>query len=171
MPLTKRATDYDVSVPCLYLLHLPAAGRRALPAQVPRHQQQVIAAGMRTAPVPLQYLRVQAPPLSEPRHRHRRRGAHIIRHEPQPRQRAELNGKTQPVSRAPATPRIHEAHVRLRQREVPDQIVSADVRKRAQLLQLLLGEHPRRHRDHPTTHGQNRTNRNGRDQHPSAERT
>jgi hypothetical protein len=55
----------------------------------------------------------------------------------------------QPVSRAPAMTRIHEAHVRPRQREVPDQVVPADVRKRATLLQLLLGEHPRRHRDHP----------------------
>ena len=133
----------------LHLLHLPAAGRRALPAQVLRHQQQVIAAGMQTAPVPLERLRVQAQPLSEPRHRHRRRRAHLIRHEPQPRQRAELNGKAQPVSRATATTRIHEGHVRPRQREVPDQVVSADVGKRAQLRQLFLGEHPCRHHDHP----------------------
>jgi hypothetical protein len=59
------------------------------------------------------------------------------------------DSKTQPVSRAPAPTRIHEAHVRPRQREVPDQVVPADIGNRAKLLQLLLGEHPRRHRDHP----------------------
>lgn len=39
--------------------------------------------GARTPPAP----RIQAQPLSEPRHRRRR--AHLIRHEPQPRQRAQ----------------------------------------------------------------------------------
>ena len=70
------------------------------------------------------------------------------RREPQPRQRAELNGKTQPVSRTPATSGSTKP-VRLHLREVPDQVVPANVGKRAQLVRLLLGEHPRRHRDHP----------------------
>jgi len=77
-----------------HLLHLPATGRRALPAQVLRYQQQVIAAGMRTAPVSLQHLRICS---------------------------------SENIRAATATT--------------------------------------------PTTHGQNRTNRSGRDQYPSAERT
>ena len=137
----------------LQLPHLHAAGGRALPAQVSRHQLQVIAAGMRTVPVPFQRPRIHAQPLSEPRHRHWRRRAHLVRHEPQPRQRAELDGQAEPVSRAAATTRIREGHVRLCQREVPDQVVPAYVRKRAQLLQLLLGKRPSCHRDPPPRTG------------------
>jgi hypothetical protein len=47
--------------------------------------------------------------------------------------------------------RINEGDIGGRQREVPDQVVLADIGKRPQLLQLILGEHARRHRPPQTS--------------------
>jgi hypothetical protein len=87
--------------------------------------------------------------IRQPGHRHRRRRSHLVRHEPQPRQRAQLDGKPKPITRAPATTRVDERDISASQREVPDQVVLADVRERPQLIQLIMREQARRHRHHP----------------------
>lgn len=57
--------------------------------------------------------------------------------EPQPRQSRELDRYPEPVRRATARARIHERQIRQRQREVPQQLIPADLRERPQLLVLL----------------------------------
>ena len=83
-----------------------------------------------------------APPAG---HRHRRRHSHLVRHEPQPLRRAQLDGKPKPVTWAPATARVDERDISASQREVSDQVVLADVRERPQLVQLIIRELARRH--------------------------
>ena len=115
------------------------------------HQPQMIRASMRALPVPLQHRRVQPHAVCQPGHRPRRRRRHLIRYEPKPRQRRELNREPKPISRSTAMTRINEGDIGRRQREVPDQVVLADIGKRPQLLQLILGEHARRHRPPQTS--------------------
>lgn len=57
-----------------------------------------------TIPVPRQHPRVQPELARQPRHRHRRSSSHVIRHEPQPRQRAQLHRHTQHRRRRPPQP-------------------------------------------------------------------
>jgi hypothetical protein len=71
-------------------------------------------------------------------------GQHIVGHEPQPRQAAQLNRDTQTVRSAVAG--HHERLIRRRQREVPEHLLPADVREPSKLVQLLVREHiARRH--------------------------
>ena len=70
---------------------------------------------------------------------------------PQPRQRRQRHGKPEPVCRSPPTARIKERDIRTRQREIPDQVIPADIGERPQPLQLILRKQPRRHRPTPTT--------------------
>jgi len=67
----------------------PLQRRRQPPRQVPRDQPQVISPGLRSHAVGPQLVRIQSELLSEAGHRDRRRTRHLVRHEPQPRQRAQ----------------------------------------------------------------------------------
>ena len=70
----------------------------------------------------------------QPRHRHRRRRGHLVRHEPQPRQRTQLHRQPQPISRAAAPARGQERHIGRGQREEPEQLLTADLREPPQTL-------------------------------------
>src|ERR1035437_4579245 len=71
-----------------------------------------------------------------------------------------VNGHMHLPTRASSTPRIDERAVSGSQREEPDQLVLADIGERPQLLQLILGKHPRRHRS-PSRPAPERTNCSG----------
>ncbi len=79
----------------------------------------MIRAGLRPLPIPGQRSRIQAELVGQPRHRGLRSRGDIVGHEPQPRQRGELDGQSKPVSRATALARIHERHIRYGD---PDQV-------------------------------------------------
>jgi hypothetical protein len=86
----------------------------------------MIGPGLLPPSVLLQHRRIHTQPLGQPGHRHRRRRAHLIRHEPKPRQRTELDSKPQAVSRAPPMARVDERDISCRQSEEPDQIIAAE---------------------------------------------
>ena len=152
----------------LQILHRRTARRGALPTQITGHQPDMIRPSVRTLPVPSQHRRIQPQLLRQPGHRRRRRRPHLIGHEPQPRQRRQRHGKPEPVSRSPPTARIKEGDICTRQREIPDQIIPADVGERPQPLQLILRKRPRRHRPPPRHRQANGTNRSGNNRHPPA---
>jgi len=85
-------------------------------------------------------------------------------HEPQPRQRAQLDGKPKPITWTPAMTRVDERDISASQREVPDKVVRADVRERPQLVQLIIREQACRHRHHPTQNRANDSDSSGNDQ-------
>jgi hypothetical protein len=88
--------------------------------------------------------------LGQPLHCYRRRRGHVIGHEPQPRQRAQLDRCPQYVTRA--TELAHEHLIHRREGEVPDRLDPIDLREAPKLAQLLLGEHvTSRHPRHPPT--------------------
>lgn len=126
----------------------PGSGRR-LPAQVISDEPQMVGASLLTFPVDGQHTRIHLQPRPQPRHRHRRCGPHLIRHEPQPRQRAQLNSQAQALHRASSAARSDELDIRRRQREEPDHLVLPDVGKPPQLIQLTIGEQTRRHQTPP----------------------
>ena len=66
---------------------------------------------------------------------------HVVRHEPQPRQRVHRNGEPEPVRRPSAPARVDERTVRRGQGKEPEQLLPADLREPPQALQLLVGEH------------------------------
>src|SRR6476469_3531278 len=109
----------------------------------------MISTGLGSPPVVPHHTRIDLELPSQPRHRHRRRGADVIRHESQPRQRAQRHRQAQPIRRAATTARVDERDIRRRQREEPEQLLPADLREPPQPRQLLLREHLRRHRDLP----------------------
>ena len=109
----------------------------------------MISTGLGPPPVVPQHTRIDLELPSQPGHRHRRRGADVIRHEPQPRQRAQRHRQAQPIRRAATPARVDERDIRRRQREEPEQLLPADLREPPQPRQLLLREHLRRHRDLP----------------------
>src|SRR5712691_7810268 len=59
---------------------------------------------------------------------------------------------------APPSARIHKRRIRRRQREIPEQLIPADLRERPQLLVLLPREHLLRHPATSVTPGQTRQN-------------
>src|SRR5271165_2904481 len=126
----------------------------------------MIRAGLRPLPIATQRPRLQAQALGEPGHRSRRSRRHLVRDEPQPRQRRELDSNAEPVRRTPARTRIHESRIRRRQGEVPEQLIPADLRERPQLLVLLPGEHLLRHPTHLRHAGTNQAERSGSDPPP-----
>jgi hypothetical protein len=67
-------------------------------------------------------------------------------------------GHPQPITRTSPRARIYERHVRRRQREVPEQLILADLRERPQLLVLLPREHLLRHPATSATPEQTRQN-------------
>lgn len=75
---------------------------------------------LRPLPIPGQRPRVHTELDGQPRHRGLRSRDDIVGHEPKPRQRRELDGEPMPVG-ATALARIHERHIRRRQRDVADQ--------------------------------------------------
>ncbi len=97
----------------LQLLQLRAA--RSAPASTPGTSlpPQMIATGLLPPPVLLQHAGATPQPIRQPQHRDRRHRPDLIGHEPQPRQRAQLNGQPQPRRRAPAhAPVVDEPHIR-----------------------------------------------------------
>ena len=105
-------------------------------------------AGLLPLAVPAQLTHRNAEELRQPAHCGRGRRRHVIRHEPQPRQRAQLHRRAQHVATRTELPQ--ERLVSPGQRVVPDQLHPTDLREGPQLRQLILGEHiPSRHR--PTT--------------------
>jgi hypothetical protein len=105
-----------------------------------RRQPQMIGPGLLAALVGSQHIRIHAQPRGWPRHRRPRRRFYIIEYEPQPRQRAQLNGRSETIRRATATSRVHERRIRRCQGEGPDRLVPPDVRERLQALHLVMGE-------------------------------
>lgn len=98
-------------------------------------------------------------PLRQPAHRSRRRCRHIVRHEPQPRQRAQLHRHAQYV--APGAELTQERLIRTGQREMADQLGPAQLREPPQPCQLLLGEHvPGSHDPTHPSNDRHRTDRN-----------
>lgn len=71
--------------------------------EILRRQPQMICAGLRPSPIRTDLIGINPKLLGQPRNRGPRRRGHVIGHEPQPRQRAQRNGKAQPVCWA-ATP-------------------------------------------------------------------
>lgn len=69
------------------------------PAEVLRHQPQMLGACLRTPAVRTDLGRFDFQLLGQPSHRHRRRRGHPGRHEPQPRQRAQRHRHAQPIRR------------------------------------------------------------------------
>ncbi|GES36219.1 hypothetical protein RAJCM14343_1470 [Rhodococcus aetherivorans] len=115
------------------------------PSQVPRGQAHMLGAGLGSPAVGTDHHRIQPQLLGDTSHRHRRSRDQPIRHESQPRQRTQRDRQAQPLGWAPAPARIHERQIRRRQREVPEQLLAADLRESPQSFQLLVREHPRRH--------------------------
>jgi hypothetical protein len=64
------------------------------PLQVPRGQQKVIGPRLRPPPVRIDRIRSDLQLFPQPGHRRPWSGCHVIRHEPQPRQRAQGDSKT-----------------------------------------------------------------------------
>jgi len=114
------------------------------PPQIAGDLPQVIGASLLPGAVVDQLTDRDPQPLRQASHRDRWRRDDIVGHEPQPRQAAQLNRGTQTVRSAVAGD--HERLIRRRQREVPDQLLPADVREPSKLVQLLVREHiTRRH--------------------------
>lgn len=94
-------------------------------------------------PVAVQHRNRQTELTGQSPHRRQRSRGNLVRHEAQPRQRAQLHRSTKNRLRTQELPK--ERLVRLGEGEVADQLVLADRRERTQSLQLLIGEHPRCH--------------------------
>lgn len=73
----------------------------------------------------------------------------IVRYEPEPGQRAQLDGQPDPVLGATTASRIDKPHVNRGQREEPDQLFPVDVREAPQPFQLVIREHTGRHPEPP----------------------
>jgi len=134
------------------LLELEVPGRT--PAQVLGDQAQVIGAGLGAAPVGTDLDAVDLQLLGQPGYRDRRGGDHAIRNEPQPRQRAQRDRDAEPIGRTTTAAGVDERPIRWREREEPEQLLTADLRELPQTRQLLIREHPRRHETdlpHPPT--------------------
>ncbi len=84
------------------LLEFKRTGRP--PAQILRDQAQMIGAGLSSAAVGTDLGTVEAQLLGQPGHRDRRGAHHAIGHEPQPRQRAQRDRDTEPISRTTPAP-------------------------------------------------------------------
>lgn len=76
--------------------------------------------GSSPTPVRTDRIRINVKLLGQPHHRSPRRRRHIIRHEPQPGQRAQRHRQAKPVRRTTSPPRIHEHRIRRCQGEKPD---------------------------------------------------
>ncbi len=122
------------------------------PAQILSGQPHMLGTGLGAPAIRTDLHRIHPKLLGEPGHRHRRCRGQPVRHEPQPRQRAQRDRQPQPIRRAPATARIHERQISRGQREIPEQLLPADLREPPQTLQLLVREHPRRHEPRPPAH-------------------
>ena len=125
---------------------------RALPAQVLGHQVQMRGAGLRPAAVRTDLRRIDFQLIRQPCHHHRRRGGDLVRHEPQPRQRAQRHRQTELILRTTPPPRRDERDIGRRQREEPEQLLAADFWKLPQTRQLLSREYLRRHETRPPAH-------------------
>lgn len=68
-------------------------------------------------------LRVHPELFGQPCHGRRRCRGHVVRHEPQPRQRAHRNGEPEPARRPSAPARVDEHTVRRGQGEEPEQLL------------------------------------------------
>jgi hypothetical protein len=122
------------------------------PPQILRHQPQMLGPGLRPPPVGAQLVRVHTELVSQPGHRHQRRRRHLVRNEPQPRQRAQRDRQTEPVSRSTPAAGIDERHIRRGQSEEPEQLVLADLREPPKTIQLFIREHLRSQERPPTSH-------------------
>ncbi|MGY2746792.1 hypothetical protein ACVWZ8_003909 [Arthrobacter sp. UYCu723] len=91
--------------------------------------------------------RIDAQPIGQPGHRHRQCPRHLVRHEPQPRQRAQRHRQAEPIRRPTPPARIDERDIGRGQGEEPEQLVPADLQEPPQTLQLPVREHPRRQYD------------------------
>lgn len=84
----------------------PGSGRR-LPAQEISDGQQMVGTSLLKCPVAGQHTGIHLQPRPQPGHRHRRCSPHLVQHEPQPRQRAQLDSQAQalrrPLARREAT--------------------------------------------------------------------
>ena len=74
--------------------------RRRPPPQILRRQPQMVRAGLGTPPIRPDHLRIDPELRGQPRNGCRRRGRHIVRHEPQPRQRSQRHRQPEPIRRA-----------------------------------------------------------------------
>jgi len=93
-------------------------------------------AGLLTGTVAAQRADRDAQPIRQPRHRSSGRGSHVLRDEPEPRQRAQLHRRAQHVVLAPELP--NERLISRGEREVPDQLSTGRLGKPPQLRQLVL---------------------------------
>jgi hypothetical protein len=114
---------------------------RRPPPQILRHQPKMVRPRLRPAPLRADRVRSDLKLLGQPNHRRPRRGRHVIRHEPQPRQRAQGYGKPEPVDRTSAPARINERDVGRSEREESEQLLPANLREPPQGLQFLVREH------------------------------
>ncbi len=109
----------------------------------------MIGSGLIAMSVARQHDRIDAQPRRQPRDRDRRCHPHLVRHESQPRQCAQLNSQTETITRAATAPRCNESSISRRQSEEPDQLVVANIREPPQRLELIIGEQTRRHKTPP----------------------
>jgi hypothetical protein len=124
---------------------LPPRPVDLVPAQVRGHLAQVARSGLLAGTVATQLADRGAQPLRQPRHRSGRGGRHVVRDEPQPRQRAQLHGSAQHVLPVPEP--ADELLIGRREHEKPNQLGPADLGEPPQLRELVRREHvPGRHR-------------------------
>ena len=130
----------------LLQLHRP----RRTPPQILGHQPHMLGPRLRPLAIRTKLRCIDIQLIRQPGHRHRRRRRHLVRHEPQPRQGAQRHRQAQTDRRAPAL-RSNKRQIRRGQREVPEQLLTTDLRELPQALQLLVREYPRRHEPQPPT--------------------
>ncbi|GGK98117.1 hypothetical protein GCM10011588_10830 [Nocardia jinanensis] len=118
---------------------------RGPPPEVLRDQPEVVGAGLGAAAIGTDLGAIDPQLLGQPGYRDRRGSHHPIGHEPQPRQRAQRDRDTEPIGRTTPPTGIDERQIRRREREEPEQLLTADLRELPQPRQLLIREHPRRH--------------------------
>jgi len=126
-----------------------AAGRCLVPPQVAGHQLQMISPGLAAPPIAGKGTGVHLQSLGQPVYGRTRSPGHLVRDEPEPRQRAQLDRQAQAVRRTTAATWIDESHIGRREGEKPDQLVTVDIRERTQLLHVSIREQPGRHQPPP----------------------
>jgi hypothetical protein len=115
---------------------LPARPVHRPPAEVPGDLAQVSGAGLAAGAVAAQRAGRDAQLLRQTGHHGGRGGGHVVRDEPEPRQRAELHRHAHHVVLAPELP--DERLISRPEREVPDQLNTRRLREAPQLRQLVV---------------------------------
>lgn len=129
---------------------LPLGGVHRPPAGVAGHLPQMTCACLLPLAIPAQLPHCDPEPLRQSAHRGVRSQRHLIGHEPEPRQRAQLDRHPEHVAAGPEL--AHERLVRAGQREVADQRRPVDLREAPKPRQFLRREHVLSRHEPPPEH-------------------